>query len=144
MTTRAEFVAAARALIGTPTHSHGRIPGVGIDCIGVPVVAAVTSGIKPEGFDIAGYGTTPDGSLLPLCDEHMVRIGKAEIQPGDVVVVRWRQGEPQHFGVVGDWRHGGLSIIHADDHRHKCVIEHRMWFGGSMRLVRAFRVPGLT
>jgi len=140
---RTALVTAGRSLLETPYHAHARLPGVGIDCIGVPIVACWLTGLKPRSFDIQNYRTVPDGSLLPLCDEHMLRITQAEMQPGDVVVVRWGQ-IPHHVGLVGDWRHGGLlSIIHADNHRHHQVVEHRLWFEGAMQFVAAYRIPGV-
>ena len=85
----AALVDAGRALVGTPYRPKGRLPGVGIDCIGVPIVAAWLAGIKPRSFDIKGYSDVPDGSLLPLCDEHMRRVARADMRPGDVIVVRY-------------------------------------------------------
>lgn len=142
MTTRALVVAAARSLIGTPYHTHARLPGVGVDCLGVPILAARISGLKPQDFDIQGYSMVPDGSLLRGCDQHMQRIQREQLEPGDVVVATFGD-MPHHVGVVGDWRHGGLSIIHADDYRHHKVIEHRMWFGGAMKFVAGYLIPGI-
>jgi cell wall-associated NlpC family hydrolase len=142
MASRSEVVLAARSLLGTTYHEHARLRDVGVDCIGVPIVASWLTGLKPREFDIQGYSTTPDGSLLPQCDEHLIRIRRDEMQPGDVVVVRWGK-EPHHVGVVGDWRHGGLSIIHAENYRHRKVIEHRLWFDGAMQFVAAYQIPGI-
>jgi len=132
---------AARSLIGTPYHTKGRLPGVGLDCIGVPIVAAWLTGLKPRSFDIRGYSDVPDGSLLPMCDQHMTRILREEMQPGDVIVVRFG-ATPHHVGVLGEYRHGGLSIIHAENDRQKKVIEHRLWLDGAMKFVRVYRIPG--
>ena len=77
------LVEAARSLIGTPYHAKGRLPGVGLDCIGVPIVAAWLAGVKPRSFDVRGYSDVPDGSLLPLCDQHMQRVEAYLIQPAD-------------------------------------------------------------
>jgi cell wall-associated NlpC family hydrolase len=142
MTTRADVVAAARSLLNTPYHTHSRLPGVGVDCVGVPLLAARIAGIKPADFDIQGYSMTPDGSLLPLCDEHLDRIPREQLAFGDVVVARFGD-TPHHIGIVGDWRHGGLSMIHAENYRHHKVIEHRLWFGGAMKFVAAYRIPGV-
>ena len=137
------FVAAARSLIDTPYHSKGRLPGVGVDCIGVPIVAAWLSGLRPRSFDIRGYSDVPDGSLLPLCDQHMQRIERAQMAAGDVVVVRYGP-VPHHVGVLGDYRHGGLSMIHAENDRHRKVVEHRLWLDGPMQFVAAYRIPELA
>ena len=137
------FVAAARSLIDTPYHSKGRLPGVGVDCIGVPIVAAWIAGLRPRSFDIRGYRDAPDGSLLPLCDQHMQRIDRAQMTAGDVVVVRYGP-VPHHVGVLGDYRHGGLSMIHAENDRHRKVVEHRLWLDGVMTFVAAYRIPELA
>ena len=34
------LIEVARGYVGTPFHHAGRLPGVGLDCIGVPVCAA--------------------------------------------------------------------------------------------------------
>lgn len=136
------LVEAGRTLIGTPYHTKGRLPGVGLDCIGVPIVSAWIACVKPRSFDIRGYSDIPDGSLLPLCDEHMTRVPREAMQPGDVIVVRFG-ATPHHVGLLGDYRHGGLSIIHAENDRHRKVIEHRLWLDGAMKFVRAYRIPRL-
>jgi cell wall-associated NlpC family hydrolase len=130
---------AARTLIGTPYHTKGRLPGVGLDCIGVPIVAAWIAGLKLRSFDVRGYSDVPDGSLLPLCDQHMQRVPRAEMQAGDVIVVRYG-ATPHHVGVLGAYRHGGLSMIHAENDRHRKVIEHRLWLDGAMKFVAAYRI----
>lgn len=137
------LVVAARSLIGTPYHSHARLPGVGIDCIGVPIVASWICGLRPRAFDIQGYSIIPDGSMLPKCDEFMTRIEREEMRPGDVVVLKYG-AQPHHVGMIGDYRHGGLSLIHAENEKHHKVVEHRLWFEGAMKFVRAYRIEVLA
>lgn len=139
---REAFVAAARSLVGTPYHAHGRLPGVGVDCIGVPIVSCWLSGIKPRTFDVQGYSMQPDGTLLARCDEHMTRIPREQMQAGDVVVARWGV-DPHHFGVVAENK-GRRTIIHAENWRHREVREHALVFGdNAMRFVAAYRLPEL-
>ncbi len=140
MTTRAAYVAAGRSLLSTPYHAHARLPSVGVDCVGVPIVAAWLCGLRPRSFDIQGYSMKPDGSMLPLCEQLGVRIKQDELRPGDFVVLRYG-AEPHHIGLVGDYRHGGLSLIHAENYRHQKVMEHRLWFDGAMHFVAAYQVP---
>lgn len=140
---RAQIVAAARELLGTPYRHQGRLVSVALDCAGVLVVVARRFAMVAPGFDITGYGRTPDGTLRGICERYMTPIAQADMQPGDVVLVRWG-AEPQHLGIVGDWRHGGLSIIHAENYRHNRVIEHRLWFGDAMQFVAAYRLPGVA
>ena len=141
---RAEFVATVRSFKETPYVAQARLPGVGLDCIGVPIVAARMLGLKPPDFDIqgGGYSMVPDGSLLTQSDLVMTRITQDEMQIGDVIVCAYGK-EPHHVGVVVDYRHGGFSIIHAENWKHKKVIEHRLWFGGAMKFVRAYTIPGI-
>lgn len=140
---REAFVAAARSLVGTPYHGHARLPGVGVDCIGVPIVACWLSGLKPRTFDVRGYSLQPDGTLLARCDEHMTRIARDEMLPGDVVVVRWG-ADPHHVGVVAALN-GRRTIIHAENWRHRKVMEHALVIGDSaMRFVAAYRLPELA
>lgn len=134
------LVAAARSLLGTPYHSKGRLPGVGLDCIGVPIVSAWLAGVKPRSFDIRGYSDVPDGSLLPQCERLLLAVPRAQMRPGDVVVVRYG-AVPHHVGLLGDYRHGGLSMIHAENDRHRKVVEHRLWLDGVMTFVAAYRIP---
>lgn len=97
-------------------------------------------GLKPKSFDVTGYPQIPDGSTLQrLCDQNLERV--STIEPGCVVLIRWKSGPPQHLGIVGD-HPGGLSLIHAESRAHKKVIESRLEFGRYMRLVQAYIIPG--
>lgn len=139
----ADVVTAARALIGTPFHHQGRLPGVGIDCAGVPIVVGRMLGLVAPDFDVAGYPPVPDGSSLrAYCEEHMIRWPWEEA--GGAVLVAWKDGPPQHLGIVAEHPAGGLSIIHADSLRQKRVIETRLEWGRYMRCVQAYRLPGVT
>lgn len=140
MTTPQQFVAAARSLLDTPYHVKGRVPGLALDCIGVPIVAGRLCGALAADFDVRGYSDIPDGTLLAQCMGHLRRIEASSMRAGDLVVVRWT-GAPQHVGVVSDGRNGGLSMIHADNVRARRVVEHRLWFTGAMRFAAAFRLP---
>lgn len=142
MTTRAEFVVYVRSMVGTPFHHQGRLPGVGLDCPGPLIVAVRHFGIKPPDFDISGYVGTPDGRELKAhCDEHMTPISQDEMQAGDVLLVAWRAGPPQHLGILFDYPYGGLAMVHAV---RSGVQEIRVEFSRAMRFVAAYQVPGLT
>jgi len=142
MTTRAEVVAEARTWIGTPwVHQH-RVKGIGIDCVGLIICVARDLGLSPQGTDWTGYGKHPDGSMLPLCDQHMIRISKDAMQPGDVLVMAIER-DPQHMGIVGDYRHGGLSLIHAASKTGR-VIETRLMFARNQLFRGAYALPGVA
>lgn len=142
MTARTDIVTAARTWIGTPFHHQARLKGVGVDCIGLVIGVARELALIAPDFDIAAYPRVPDGkTLLPLAREHMREIPREAMQPGDVVVVSFDR-DPQHFGILGDYRHGGLSIIHGASDPGR-VIETRLMFSSAMHFVAAFALPGV-
>lgn len=136
----AAVVAAARSWIGTPFHHQARLKGVGVDCAGLIIGVARELGVVAPEFDVGGYSRVPDGlSMLRYVEEHMQPVA-GEAQPGHVLLLRWHQA-PQHLGVLGDYRHGGLSIIHAAE-RAGQVIETRLMFHAGMQPVGVFALPG--
>lgn len=146
MTDREQIVAEARSLIGTPFQHQARLPGIGIDCAGVVIVVARRLGMVPDDFDVGNYPREADGvSMLGWCRQHMIQVKQAEMQVGDVVAVIVDK-LPQHLGVVGDYRHGGFSIIHAAAFAKPKprVIETRLMFSQGMRFAAAFRMPGVV
>lgn len=142
MTTGADVVAAARAELDTAWMHQARLPGVALDCAGLVIVTAKRLGLLPDQWEIADYGRLPDGTLLDRCDAHMQRIGALEL--GAVVVVAIT-GEPQHMGIVGDYRHGGWSLIHAASNaRPGRVIETRLMWHRAQQLRAVYRLPGVA
>ena len=136
-------VAAARSWVGTPFHHQARVKQAGVDCIGLVIGVARELSLVPQDFDVQGYAETPDGrTLMRLAAMHMTEIGRDAMGPGDVVVTRFDQGA-QHFGVLGNYRHGGLSIIHGASDPGR-VIETRLMFGPSMQFVASFALPGVV
>jgi uncharacterized protein YijF (DUF1287 family) len=81
-------------------------------------------------------------SLLGVCNHTLVPIRRDQMQPGDVVVVAF-DAAPGHMGIVADYLHGGLSIVHALGITSRRVIETRLMFSASMRFVAAYRLPGV-
>lgn len=142
---RADVVAEARAWIGTPYHHQARVRGVGVDCAGLVIGVARALGIVPPEMDVCGYSRRPDGtSLLAHCDCWMARVPLDALQPGDVIVIRV-EADPQHMAIVGDYLHGGLSMIHSLDRQGKgSVIEHRLDERFRRRLVAGYAMPGVA
>lgn len=144
-TTRAQVVQAARSWLGTPYHHQARLKGVGVDCVGLVIGVGRELGMCASDFDVEPYARTPDGSSLMHQAGGLMRrlpLG-ATLQPGQVLVVALG-GEPQHLGILGDYRHGGLSIIHAASTAQPGrVIETRLMFSRTMRFVAAFELPGV-
>lgn len=146
MTSRADVVRVARSFCGTPWHHMGRLPGVGLDCAGVPVCVARELGIVPPDFDVPPYTITPDGhSMIEWCDAHMGgRVAQSTMQAGDMIVLITDM-HPQHLGILTDHAYGGLGIIHASTFADsKRVIETRLMFSRIQRFVAAYKFPGIT
>lgn len=139
--TRAAVVAEARTWLGTPWVHQQRRKGVAVDCAGLVIGVARSLGLVAEDFDISGYSRHPDGSLLALCAQHMVPLVRDAMQPGDVLVLAIEH-DPQHMGIVGDYRHGGLSLIHAASGLGR-VIETRLMFARNAVFRGAFALPGV-
>lgn len=141
MTTRADVVAEARTWIGVPwVHQHRSRQGV--DCAGLIICVARDLGLLPADFDLNGYSRRPDGTLLAVCDEHMDRIDRSAMQPGDVLVVA-TEHDPQHMGILGDYRHGGLSLIHAASKAGR-VIETRLMFAANQKFRCGYALRGVA
>ncbi len=98
------IVLAARACIGTRFRPQGRIPGVGLDCIGVALVAAAAAGTP---FDVPGY--TLDGDDQRRLDS--VIAGRCRTvtvaSAGDIIVAAPAAGR-RHLVVVT-----GRGVVHA-------------------------------
>lgn len=144
MSTRTDIVRICRSYIGTPFHHMARKPGLGMDCAGVLICAARDAGLVPTDFDVPAYEPIPDGdTMLRWCEEHMTRVSKAEMQPGDALLMITDQF-PQHLGILGNYQHGGHSLIHAAQNAHPpCVIETRLMFSRAQRFVAAYALPGV-
>ena len=141
---REEIVRAARARVGIPFQHMGRSLA-GLDCDGVLISVARELGLVAKDFDVPPYTKVPDGkTFLEWCDRYMTRITQSEMQIGDAVVVIVDK-HPAHIGILGDYVHGGFSIIHASNARSTVparVIETRLMFSRGMKFVAAYRLPG--
>lgn len=134
-----EIVITARTWVGTPYHHQARVKGVGVDCAGVVIGVARELCMVPLDFDITGYPRQPDGtSFLAWCNAHMTPVTQSDMAPGHAVVVHFGN-HPQHIGIVGNYLHGGLSIIHALAGRG--VVETRLLLSSNMQFVAAYALP---
>lgn len=143
VTTPSEIVAEARSWINTPFHHHACKKGVGVDCVHLPFGVCRSLGIVPKGFSMPDYQMQTDGTLIKRIDQELPRVSKEEMKPGDLVVLAIDQ-DPQHVGIVADYRHGGLSVIHASNApscRPPRVIETRLMFSRGFAFVAAYRFP---
>ena len=101
------IVAAARTCVGTRFRPQGRRPGLGLDCVGVVLIAAAAGGIVPAA--VPAYrlgGEHPDIEAI-LAGQGCRRVDAA--LPGDVLVFA-PTGRQRHFGIVTPQ---GLVHAHA-------------------------------
>ena len=140
-----QVVAQARAWLGTPYHHQARLRGVGVDCIGLLIGVCRELGTVAPDFDVNGYPREADGiTLMHEAILRMEQIERADMRYGDAVVTAFR-GVPHHFGLLGDYRHGGFSIIHAYSLATPArVLETRLMFRDSIEFAAAFRLPGVA
>lgn len=122
------LVTAARKYLGAPFRHRGRGPKY-FDCVGVGLQAFRDCGVTLPDFRLYGSEPHQDGLLTHLraaLGEEVLAapVRMADLAVGDVVVLRF-DVEPHHVGLLGDYRFGGLSLIHADGHTGR-VVEHRL------------------
>jgi cell wall-associated NlpC family hydrolase len=99
-------IAAARACLSTPFHHQGRTPDVGLDCIGLIIVALRAVNISVR--DRTDYGRRPDGkSLVAALEAHGAKPTNT-IQRGDILLFRYDR-QPQHVALAT----GIDSMIHS-------------------------------
>lgn len=124
MVTAAAFITAARSLIGVPYVHQGHTEH-GVDCMGLPYVAALKVGIDLKAHCRAILGeSTPSfnyraqsgPTALTLMENCFVPALRPV--PGCLILIRFpKQPHPQHFAVCT-----GETIIHAL-RTHKAVFE---------------------
>ena len=133
------MVLAARECLGTPFQHQGRVPGVGLDCVGVAIYAAREVGLNP--VDVQGYGETPNNGALRTALNSQPDLESVSLQDmpqeGDILLFRLRK-EPQHVGICT-----GTGVIHAYSVVGICC-EHDLCTKWRSRIVGIYRVKGLT
>lgn len=135
---RADLVAAARALIGTPFAHQGRVPGVGLDCAGLVVCALQACG--GEVADQRGYGRIPaHGMFTAAIAAHCDSIAQDQVQPGDLMMFAFR-GEPQHVAIVSAT--DPVMLVHAYQDVGR-VVENALDATWQARLRGCYRVRGV-
>lgn len=107
MTSRVDtMIAAARACLGTPFHHQGRVPGHGLDCIGLIIVALRAAGFAVQ--DRTDYVRWPEAETL----------AQALLAHGAVPVAAPVAGDILLFVLAGRAQHVALctapeQMIHA-------------------------------
>jgi len=109
-----------RSLLGTPYVHQGRLPGIGIDCIGVISCAANHLGIPHT--DNTCYRSRPTGVLVPkFIEAGLIRRDDLEVEPARILVFEFRKGNPQHIAVATS--KDRMVHTHAGI---KSVVEHQI------------------
>jgi cell wall-associated NlpC family hydrolase len=126
-----QLVSVARGFVDTPFHHGARLPGVGLDCIGVIVCAAAQCGIAHR--DVAAYPLRPNGQLPRELDAQLEKVSSPE--PGDVLLMSFDDGTAHHLAL-----YTGESIIHAYTQVRRCVEQpYTDFWRGKTRAVYRFR-----
>lgn len=127
------FIASARLQVGTPFVHQGRVPGVGLDCVGLTVHAASRAGFAL--VDQTGYGRSPANGMLEMALDYQDSLERVygELEPGDILLMRFHR-EPQHLAIYTERD----TIIHGYE-GVTIVCEHRMSSDWVKRIVRVYR-----
>jgi len=139
----AEVVSLTRAWIGTPYRHQASCRGAGTDCLGLlRGVWRELIGDEPE----AAPAYTADWSepsrtedLLAAAGRHLVAVDWSARRPGDVLVLRMRDGGvAKHVGILasGD---GFETLIHA--YSGHGVVESPLTPAWARRVAAVFRFP---
>ena len=138
---RAAIVACARRWIGTPYRHGTALQGVGCDCLGLVLgVWRTLYGDLPEPVpaypaDWAEAGRNE--TLAAAAARHCARVPVADVRPGDLLLMRWREHLPaQHCGFAT----GAGRMVHAHAGAGVAEVALGAW---SRRVVFAFALPGL-
>jgi cell wall-associated NlpC family hydrolase len=125
------IVAAARACVGTRFRSQGRVPGLGLDCVGVVLVAAAAAGITvvPPAYALGGDHEAEAERLLSASGCGAV----AAALPGDILVLA-PAVQRRHLAVITP-----AGIVHADAGLGR-VVEAPLAAGWA--IIGAWRFPG--
>jgi len=140
-----EIVALARAWIGTPYRHQASCRGAGTDCLGL-LRGVWREVLGPEPEAVPGY--TPDWSepgrseeMLAAAGRHLVAVDPGEAGPGDVVVLRMREGSvAKHVGFLARSPLGHRTLIHA--YSGHGVVESALTPAWERRIAGVFRFPG--
>lgn len=130
---RDDFIAAALAMKDVPYLHQGRRADLGVDCVGLAVVAASAVGI--EIADSKSYARRPTGaSLIDGLTKNSKMIFEAP-RPGDLLVFVLGKN-PQHVAIfLGNGR-----MVHSHSSAGK-VVEHDYEATWQRRHVATFRLP---
>lgn len=135
-----QFAKHAQSFVGVPFHHQGR-NGVGVDCIGLVMLAANRCKLHVHGkplkdYDRTDYGREPSPPYLDEMLEHCFEpVSMERLQVGDILLFRILK-QPQHVGVYL----GGNQFVHAYEPHGKVKIDflEKRW---KHQCCGAYRIP---
>jgi cell wall-associated NlpC family hydrolase len=123
-----DFVNNARSLIPTRWVHEGRSKELGLDCVGLAIVAANMSGGEID-IDLSYAKGDEFSKLIRVLNDKCFRIDCSwkEVKLGDILVFRGSNMR-NHIGIYS----GNGKFIHSQNGGSRCVIEQE--FIGSWRM----------
>jgi hypothetical protein len=137
MVTGQDVITAAREYLQTPYLHQGRVKGVGIDCIGLPI--CVCWDLCLSNFNDQNYGEQPSGNLL--CDRIGLQCDRIETPVLGCLLVFRIETLPQHCGIFSH-KDGRDTLIHAYQGIDR-VKEHTYTEWWIDCLIQAYALPGV-
>lgn len=136
--TRNDIVKYVRTLVKTPYHHQGRLPHVGLDCIGL--VTSTLTHFEIPFVDVTDYPEFPDGvSMMREFRKYLTEIPLAQARTGSVVAFAFPTPElVRHCGVLTT----PPAFVHTYRAVHK-VVEHALNDQWRKRISAAFDFPGV-
>jgi NlpC/P60 family putative phage cell wall peptidase len=145
---RDDIVAMARGWLGTPYQHQASLKHVGCDCLGLlrgiwrevkgdePEIAPPYAPEWAECRDPLGLDPEP---LMAAAGRHLLPVAGAMMQPGDVLLFRWRAHLPaKHLAILS----APGNMIHAHD--GACVAEVALSGWWLRHLAAVFRFPEIA
>lgn len=139
-----EIVERARAWIGTPYRHQASCRGAGTDCLGLlRGIWREVLGPEPEAapnYTSDWSETSRSEDMLAAAARHLVAVDPAAAAPGDIVVLRMRDGGvAKHVGILARATRGHATLIHA--YSGHGVVESPLTPAWSRRIAGVFRFP---
>lgn len=140
-----QIVSEARSTLGMRWSHQARGKDGKTDCAGVVLMAVQKLGLADIDVPTDYDREAPPEAMVDVCRRFLTEIPKTDLQPGDMVVLRYPN--TNHIGICGDYptAPGYVSIIHATARAPYKVVEHRFdeeWLkAAGAKLVACFRFP---
>jgi NlpC/P60 family putative phage cell wall peptidase len=143
MLTRTIIADEARAWIGTPYRHQASLRGVGCDCLGlVRGVWRELLGAEPElppAYSADWAEASGEETLALAAARHLIPAAQDRLQPGDVLLFRWRANLPaKHAAILVS----SDRMVHAHDGHAVSEVYFAPWW--RRRLAFAFSFPGVA